>query len=96
MPVDDLAIERLSSLLRRNKGLAHLRVKKHGDSLVLYSGKGRDEHKHAKLTSLTSHTWGLSLPRHTGRWERTPYIGTMDEILNTLLNDLGFHLARIS
>lgn len=96
MPADDLATQRLAATLRRHKGLEHLRVKKYGDSLVLCSGKGPNEQKHARLTSLSADAWGLSLPRNTGRWERTPYVGTMDEILNTLLNDLGFYLARIT
>ena len=94
--LDDSATERLSSVLRRRKGLEHLRVKKHGVSLILLSGEGRDEVKHAKLTSLGKENWGLSLPRHTGRWERTPYVGTLDYLLKVLLTDLGFYLAPIS
>jgi len=61
-------------------------------SLVLYSGKKKDEVSHAKLTSLGRDVWGLSPPLHTGRWERTPFVGTMDSVLGTLIETLGFHL----
>jgi hypothetical protein len=96
MPADNQSCDDLAALLRRYDGLDHLRVKKYGDSLILLSGKGRNEQKHAKLTSLGRQQWGLSLPRHTGRWERTPYVGTMDAVLDALINDLGFYLTPIS
>lgn len=90
--VTERDITRLEDLLARRKGLGHLRVRKRADSLVLYSGKKNDEVSHAKLTALGPGVWGLSLPRHTGRWERTPFVGTIDSVLSTLIETLGFHL----
>jgi len=37
--------------------------------------------------------FGLSLPTWTGRWERTPFTGTIEELVAMLRDDLGFHLA---
>ncbi len=37
-----------------------------------------------RLTRLGGCTWGLSVKRHTGRWERTPFLGTMAEMHETI------------
>ena len=87
--------EELEELLARHQQLSHLRVKKRGDSLTISSGDASDSHPHARLTHLGRGHWGLSLPRHTGRWERTPFMGTMDEVVATLISDLGFHLEDL-
>lgn len=87
--------EDLEELLARHEQLGHLRVKRRGDSLTIYSGEPSDSHLHARLTHLGRGQWGLSLPRHTGRWERTPFMGTMEELVTTLISDLGFHLADL-
>ena len=35
-------------------------------------------------TRLGGCTWGLSVKRHTGRWERTPFSGSMAEMHETI------------
>lgn len=92
MKIRPYAIEELEEKLRKHNGLSHLRVTKRGDSLSILSGETGDTMKHARLTYLGSNEWGLSLPTHTGRWEPTPFTGTMDDILDTLTNNFGFYL----
>lgn len=82
----------LGELLERHEKLEHLCVKKWGKHLTLYSNEGKEQHNHARLTWLGGQSWGLSLPNWIGRWERTPFMGTMKEIIETLVEDLGFHL----
>jgi hypothetical protein len=84
--------EELEELLARHEGGAHLRVKKRGDSLTIYSGEAPHTVLHARITHLGRGQWGLSFPRHTGRWERTPFVDTMEEIMATLISDFGFYL----
>jgi len=88
--------EELEELLARHEQLGHLRVKKRGDSLTIYSGEALDPHLRARLTHLGRGDWGLSLPRHTGRWERTPFMGTMEKVVATLISDLGFYLEDLA
>ena len=88
--------EELEELLERHEQLGHLRVKKRGDSLTIYSGEASDSHLHARITHLGRGHWGLSLPRHTGRWERTPFMGTMEEVVATLISDLAFYLEDLA
>jgi len=38
--------------------------------------------------------WGLSLPRHTGSWERTPFVGSMEELVGALTSDFAFYLEQ--
>lgn len=88
------ADEDLRRLIASFDGLEHLRVKRRGKSLTLYSTDSAGTLNHARLTWLGGATWGLSLPRHTGRWEKTPFIGTLDDIVSILTQMLGFHLAK--
>jgi len=72
-------------------------VKTRGDNLVM----GRTERFAAdlepedddrvRLTMLMHSSYGLSVKRHNGRWERTPFSGTMDEmveVIRTLMQHL--------
>ena len=62
----------------------------HGDHLLL----GRDEAspgggkpetvESVRLTRLSASTYGLSVRRHTGRWERTPFRGSMKEMVDVM------------
>lgn len=72
------------------KGLTHLNVRKHGAQLIV-----EDEAERipcARLTRDTVHLWLLDV--HAGRsWERTPFRATMDELVATLTETLGWILA---
>jgi hypothetical protein len=85
-------VEELERLLRSEEGLDHLRANKRGDSITICSGADADQQKHARLSKLGSAIWGLSFPHHSGRWERTPFVGPMDELVATLVRDFSFHL----
>ncbi len=37
-----------------------------------------------RLTRLDGSRWGLSARLHTGRWERTPFTGTIDELVEVM------------
>jgi len=37
-----------------------------------------------RLTALGSSRFSLSVRRHTGRWERTPFSGTLPQLLDTI------------
>jgi hypothetical protein len=38
-----------------------------------------------RLTRLSASAYGLSVKRHTGRWERTPFSGSMEEMVDIML-----------
>ncbi len=37
-----------------------------------------------RLTALKTNSYGLSVRRHTGRWEKTPFTGTMDDLTHVI------------
>jgi hypothetical protein len=87
------AVSHLQRLLAEQAGLDHLTVKCRGRSLTLFSEDAHGPTRHAKLDWLGAELWGLCLPTHTGRWEKTPFTGSLDEIFQTLIQMLPFHLA---
>jgi len=92
--VDEFAADNLQELLENGKGFEHLRVRKRGKSLILISGEGDQEQKHASFTWLGRNVWGLSMPKHTGRWEKTPFTGTLEELLDLLTSMFPMWLQR--
>mgnify|MGYP001817630884 CR=1 FL=1 len=82
------ALDRLEALLEGDEITDGLSVRAHGENLIL----GREEEvrgervvdDRVRLTRLSKSTWGLSVKRHTGRWERTPFAGSMTEMVETI------------
>lgn len=78
-----MAQTRLVGLLEEHELTAGMCVRVHGDHLIV----GREaEHPddRVRLTRISAQTYGLSVKRHTGRWERTPFSGTMSEMVETI------------
>ena len=89
-PQMDTARMTLNRLLEESELTSGMCVRVHGDHLLL----GRDEAspgggkpetvESARLTRLTASSYGLSVRRHTGRWERTPFCGSMKEMVDVM------------
>lgn len=87
-------VAEVESIIRSEDELSHLRVERRGKSITLVSYPESVRVLHARLTHIEQRSWGLSLPRANGRWERTPFAGSIHEVMAILLGDLGFHLAE--
>ncbi len=82
----------LSQRLEANDLTKGMYVRARGDNLIM----GRAERfapdqdpvddDRVRLTMLSGSSYGLSVKRHTGRWERTPFSGTMDEMVEVVLS----------
>ena len=87
MRLPKLSLEKLLAGDERTTGM-YVRV--HGNNLIV----GRQEccgpdgelenDDRVRLTKLNASTYGLSVKRHTGRWERTPFSGSMDEMVEVM------------
>lgn len=86
------AAEDLQMLVDKREGLGHIKVKKHGKSLKLMSDGPDGLEPHARFTDIGRDLYRLDLPGHNGRWRQTPYSGSMEELLDTLIGQLGWHL----
>lgn len=94
-------IESAAASLQRSlnayNGFDYLRVTKRGQALTIFSGQPDDPWLHARLSrkNKTSNLWTLSFPNHRGRWERTPYVGNIQELTELLARDFSFHLQDV-
>jgi hypothetical protein len=88
-PVAEIKHEaNLADLVRRHGGLGHLEVRRHGASLVLYTRLGDVSINRARLTAVSRTRWRLDMPLHTGRWQPTPFVGSLIDIFRVLTVDL--------
>ena len=86
-----IAESKLKELLEAHPPTAGMYVRARGDHLIL----GREEpigpngqlenDDRVRLTQLSASVYGLSVKRHTGRWERTPFAGTLEEMVDIVL-----------
>ena len=84
------ALARLEALFEDEELTRDLEVRVHGDHLIISRDEEADSGEcirddRVRLTKLGATEWGLSVKRHTGRWEKTPYAGTMEEVVDAML-----------
>ena len=79
----------LQTLVEASALTTGMSVRARGENLML----GRDKigpdgdaviEDRVRLTRLDDCHWGLSVKRHTGRWERTPFSGSVPEMHETI------------
>lgn len=93
------ARERLLSLLEKHEATRGLYVRVRGKQLILGRresyGPGREpeDDDRVRLTHLGSSSFGLSVIRHTGRWEQTPFSGTLEELVEVMIGTMQHLLA---
>ncbi|HWU40188.1 MAG TPA: hypothetical protein VN203_21260 [Candidatus Acidoferrum sp.] len=86
-----MAESELKGLLQAHPPTAGMSVRVHGDHLILGRQEAIGPHgqlendDRVRLTKLAGTTYGLSIKRHTGRWERTPFAGTLQEMVDVIL-----------
>jgi hypothetical protein len=80
----------LMELLEEHETTRGMFVRVHGDHLIagrkepLGSNGELEDDDRVRLTRLGSQIYGLSVKRHTGRWERTPFTGSIKDMVETI------------
>ena len=79
----------LVELLEEHELTAGMCVRMYGDHLIVgreVAGQGEPSghDDRVRFTRITKRMYGLSVKRHTGRWERTPFSGTLGEMVETV------------
>lgn len=77
------------------RGLRHLRVRKHGAALIIESGPADDAYKHARVVRDSSTLWTMEIADHRGRWGPTGMRATRQELVAALMDDFGWVLTDI-
>lgn len=86
-----VAESKLKGLLESHQPTAGMYVRVHGNHLIVgrqepIGPSGQLENcDRVRLTQLPASAYGLSVKRHTGRWEPTPFAGTLEEIVDIIL-----------
>ena len=88
-PGMDRALRTLETLLEDDEVTDGMAVRAHGENLILAREEEADSGEsvvddRVRLTRLSKTRWGLGVKRHTGRWERTPYAGSLAEMATTI------------
>ena len=80
----------LTELLEQSEITAGMYVRVYGDHLIAGrkepggSNGELDDDDRVRFTRLSSRTYGLSVKRHTGRWEQTPFTGSLKNMVQTV------------
>lgn len=97
-PELEAATEELRGLLEANPATAGLRVRVRASQIVLsrcvedVPGEPSEDDR-VRLTPLGASRYGLSVRRHTGRWERTPLAGSLQEVVAAICTTLPHLVA---
>ena len=94
LTADQFDVSGTQNFLAQHPDLAHLRVRKHGALIILESGPDADPYAHARLRRVTRQWWALEMPTH-GRWEKTPFRGLRNEVLQLLFDNFGWTLQPL-
>ena len=74
-------------------GHEQVRVKPHGSHYLIQMEADGHLETVARLTALTSRTYGAAFRSHTGRWDPLPVEGTREEAIQTVVDLLGPYLT---
>lgn len=97
-----IAQSQLTKLLETSDRTRGAYVRIHGDHLIIgrreVFGPDRklEDDDRVRLTRLNVSSYGLSVKRHTGRWERTPFSGSMEEMVETIQTFMQHLVASYS
>ena len=85
-PMMEAPRHQLLELIAQHQATAGMHVRVRGQELILgrEAGEGEDVEDRVKFTRLASNAYGLSVKRHTGRWQRTPFSGPMPEVVDAV------------
>ena len=50
--------------------------------------------RRARFRRVAAHIWELEMATHTGRWQPSGVRGTLERLVEMLINDFGWTLSR--
>lgn len=78
-----------------NCGLRHLKVVGRGVHLVIYSEDDQGKFNRVRFTRIDADRYQLGFATHRGTWERSPFEGSLDELITLALNQFAFVLTDV-
>jgi len=95
MPTPSLDLEKIfvEEKLQERK-LCHLKVDKRGSSIVVYSSGENGKENRCRFTRIKTGLFVLNMANHTGRWESTPFEGSLGELLEMVIEQFPWTLTN--
>lgn len=78
-----------------DRGLKHLRARKHGAAIIVESGPADRPWKHFRLRRDTVHLWCLDMAARGERWEKTPFRGLREELIDMVIETFPWTLEDV-
>ncbi len=94
--------DRLQSLIAKRHSTRGFLVRKRGTHLFLAREETLQPNETTTIEDVVRLTWlggpqfGLSAPNWKGRWERLPFSGTLEELLEVVEGPLGYLIAPLT
>lgn len=77
------------------RGLTHLRARKHGAAVIVESGPEDRPWKHFRIRRDTVHLWWLDMATRGSKWERTPFRAQRDELVDMVIDQFPWTLEDV-
>ncbi len=91
-----LAVEWLHDHFAQTESLKHLRARRRGRVVTVESGPDDGALTHARFRRDTVHLWMLEMPARGGRWDRTPFRDTLENLMGVLEGTFPWTLVPIA
>jgi len=91
----DLLNHDLSSKLK-DAGLTHLKTALRGKSISIYSEYEGSRENRCRFTQISGCNFALGMADHNGKWEYTPFEGTINELLEMVMTQFNWVLIDYS
>lgn len=77
------------------RGLTHLRARKHGAAVIVESGPMDNPWKHFRLRRDTVHLWWLDMASRGSRWDKTPFRDQRDKLVDLVIEQFPWTLTDV-
>lgn len=84
--------DKIKSRLKET-GLNHLNVGVRGRNIVIYSEHDGEKENRCRFTDISRGMYELGMADHNGKWEPTPFEGTIEELLEMVLTQFEWVLC---
>jgi hypothetical protein len=84
------------SIKLKDAGLTHLKTALRGKNISIYSEFEGSRENRCRFSQISGLDFALGMADHNGKWEYTPFEGTIDELLEMVMTQFNWVLSDYS
>jgi hypothetical protein len=73
--------------------LCHLNVTIRGNNIVVYSEHEKQKENRCRFTQVQASSYIMNMSNHKGKWETTPFEGSLEELLQMVIEQFPWVLT---